>query len=326
MPSKEAKHNKIFSLVLMSGAFFLGFGLAFLIIKSSPKLVKEIRNPEGYRFISPLLECDGDGTSSDHNLLKIKKSINNVVNKKDPDISLISVYYRDLNNGPWFGINEDELFSPASLLKVPMLITYLHKSEHEPEILQSTFVYEDLPDLDQNILPEQTLAQGQSYTIEDLLVRMILYSDNAAGALLSSKVDYAGFMHLFDYMGIDISASSPDDYGNIISVKEYAAFFRILYNASYLNKEMSEKALELLSRVEYAEGLVAGLPPDVMVSHKFGERTYNSGEKQLHDCGIVYAPGHPYLLCLMTRGTNFGSLSKVIREISSVTYQNTINN
>ncbi len=31
--------------------------------------------------------------------------------------SHISVYFRDLNNGPWFGINEKEEFSPASLLK-----------------------------------------------------------------------------------------------------------------------------------------------------------------------------------------------------------------
>ena len=37
----------------------------------------------------------------------------------------ISVYFRDLNNGPLFGINEKERFTPASLLKVPLMIAVL---------------------------------------------------------------------------------------------------------------------------------------------------------------------------------------------------------
>jgi hypothetical protein len=42
---------------------------------------------------------------------------------------------------------------------------------------------------------------------------------------------------------------------------------------------------------------------------------------QLHDCGIIYYPGNPYLLCVMTRGTDWSALEKTIQTISAMTYK-----
>ena len=108
-----------------------------------------------------------------------------------------------------------------------------------------------------------------------------------------------------------------------MSVEEFATFFRVLYNATLLSKDMSEKALDLLARAEFKEGLVEGVPASVTVAHKFGERVFGSnGEiKELHDCGIVYYPEHPYLLCVMTKGSSFEYLDDGIREISHIVYE-----
>jgi len=97
----------------------------------------------------------------------------------------------------------------------------------------------------------------------------------------------------------------------------------MLYNASYLNKELSEKALQYLSEVDFKQGLVSGVPQGIVVAHKFGEKVFGSSAeiKQLHDCGIVYYPRHPYLLCVMTRGASFEYLDDTIRQISSLVYQ-----
>ncbi len=86
---------------------------------------------------------------------------------------------------------------------------------------------------------------------------------------------------------------------------------------------MSEKALNLLSQVKYTNGLVKGINnPNIIVSHKFGERTYeDTGEKQLHDCGIVYIPQNPYLVCIMTRGNDFSKLSASIVKLSDLIYR-----
>jgi hypothetical protein len=63
------------------------------------------------------------------------------------------------------------------------------------------------------------------------------------------------------------------------------------------------------------------LPKSLAVAHKFGERELPNGIKQLHDCGIVYLPKHPYLLCIMTRGTDYDRLSTVISTISKKIYE-----
>jgi hypothetical protein len=86
---------------------------------------------------------------------------------------------------------------------------------------------------------------------------------------------------------------------------------------------MSEKALHLLSQVKYKDGLVKGINnPIINIAHKFGERTYDgSNEKQLHDCGIVYLPNKPHLVCIMTRGSDFSKLNNTIVELTKVVYK-----
>ncbi len=89
-----------------------------------------------------------------------------------------------------------------------------------------------------------------------------------------------------------------------------------------MKKVLSEKALEFLSDVEFTKGLVAGVPKNIAVSHKFGERSIIDSEdiKQLHDCGIIYYPDRPYLLCVMTRGKNLDVLTDNVRVISYLVY------
>ena len=162
---------------------------------------------------------------------------------------------------------------------------------------------------------------NQKYTVDELIRRMIVYSDNMAYNLLNDNVNGSVVMSVYNDLGVDISSAQANPNGNIISVTGYSSFFRILYNSSYLNRDMSEKALKYLSQSVFTQGLVAGVPNDIVVSHKFGERQYlDTGEKQLHDCGIIYDPDTPYLLCVMTRGNNFSNLISTIKNISNMVY------
>ena len=150
---------------------------------------------------------------------------------------------------------------------------------------------------------------------------MIIYSDNADYELLLDNIDNTKIFNVYQDLDVDISKAQNDPNGNIITVEDYASFFRILFNASYLNQSMSEKALKLLSQSQYYDGLVAGIPKEITVAHKFGERQFlPSKEKQLHDCGIVYLPNKPYLLCVMSRGSDFNQAANFIKEVSQTVY------
>lgn len=286
-----------------------------------------VRKNFNYKYINPILECNSD-ISLNSKLTPIKESIESIINQEvsKKNITFASIYYRDLNNGPWFGINEKEYFSPASLIKVPILIAYLKKAETDPSLLQKKLTVSDNPETGnniQNIKPSVATVVKQEYTIEKLLEEMIIYSDNNAYNTLAENLTGDEIMKVYQDLDIDISKAFENPNGNIITVKNYASFFRILYNGSYLNNEMSEKALKLLNQVEYKDALVAGVPKDIMVSHKFGERKYlDTNEIQFHDCGIVYFPKKPYLLCVMTKTTqNANKAINFIKEISQVVYR-----
>lgn len=285
--------------------------------------IKEIRQ-SGYNFINPLLECEAGGEIPILKLAesKMKKLIQDEIIDKNSDID-ISLYYRDLKNGPWFGINEQVQYSPASLLKVPLMITYLKYSQDNPDILKREILFDKISEeFSQQVRPSEYIQIGKSYTVEQLIDSMIKYSDNEATNLLFRNINPNDLNLVFSDLGISV----PDiyDINNAMSVKDYSSFFRILYNSSYLNRGMSEQSLAILASSEYDDGLVAGVPTNILVSHKFGERESltkdNKIIKQLHDCGIVYHPTRPYLICIMTKGDDFVKLSGVISDISKVIY------
>lgn len=283
--------------------------------------LKEVRE-SGYKFISPLLECEtGQNYYKLNGLDSLQTEVESFVAKEkgSNNITDAAVYFRDLNNGPWFGVNEHTAFSPASLLKLPVMMAYYKKAESDPQFLTKRVTYEAKDALlNQNITPKDSIQIGKSYTFEDLLERMMIYSDNAALTLLEDNIE----PQLIDKVTLDLGVETANDSSPIdfMSVKGYAGLFRILYNASYLNKEYSEKTLQILSKSDFNKGIVAGLTPDVTVSHKFGERQLDTSSFQLHDCGIVYFKKGPYLLCIMSRGNSMQNLEQFINRVSSITY------
>ncbi len=155
-------------------------------------------------------------------------------------------------------------------------------------------------------------------------LKIIINATNALTSLAGEDIFNETLADL-DLPAID--EHTPTDF---ISPRMYSRVFRALYNASYLPSTVSESALDLLSKTTFTEGLVAGVPEGITVSHKFGERSLkvkndnslaSDTVNELHDCGIVYAPNNPYLLCVMTKGNDFSALQGVIKDISQITWE-----
>jgi len=271
---------------------------------------------------NPLLACETHVTAQRNEFYSLKKTLTEYIEKSVQEGSMthMSVYFRDFLSGAWTGIEEKETFSPASLLKVPMAMAIFSLAQNDPTILQKELIYTQIYDpIQPYYKPEKRLELGMNYTVEGLVYRMIVYSDNEAMDMLRENYDTA----LFDGVYEDIGMEVPNDENpeNFMTVKAYASFFRILYNASYLNKEYSEKLLDLLTKITFANGIRAGVPENIVVAHKFGERLFTDEDiAQLHDCGIVYHPKTPYLLCIMTRGKNYDILTEKIRQVSKLTW------
>lgn len=288
--------------------------------KQKPSTVRQ----KGLRFTSPLLDVElPEGTSIRNEPIPFKYKIKSFVDilVKNGRVKNVSVYYRDLNDGPWFGINEKQEFDAASIMKVPVMIAWLKKAENDPKVLKRVFTYDGSRDMSASQItrPKETLSPGGGYAVEELLHYMLNYSDNNATMLLYENLGAAEINDVLDSMDV---TNNPHDESNFISAHGYSGFFRILYNAAYLNREMSEKALQLLTLQDFPQGIAAGVPPGIPIAAKFGEQVSgrHGEEKQLHEFGIIYHPKGPYILGIMTKGDDFGRQAEVIRNISAMVY------
>jgi beta-lactamase class A len=196
-------------------------------------------------------------------------------------------------------------------------MTVLREAERTPEMMVERVPVDPRDQYaSQNIPPKQPLSPGE-YTVKELLERAIVYSDNVATLALADHLKQGEISTTMSAFGFNEQSN-----GTLASPRAYSSIFRALFNSSYLTRERSKYALELLSRTDFRDGLVAGVPAGLSVAHKFGERRRaETGEVQMHDCGIVYHPARPYFLCVMTRGRELEALASVIRDLSRKTYE-----
>ena len=284
----------------------------------------EMRLGNQYKFINPLLDCTDLKPTSIPKIKKIGALVDSTIMhyKSTDEIEEISFYVRDMDNGPWYGVNEDKKYIPASLLKLPTMIALLLEAQEDPDLLSLQVYYEQPAESMVVLTTDSThIIPGHIYTIDELLQYMISNSDNEARLLLLNYISDSVLMYVYYELGLSIEGHT--DFEEFISAKDYAAFFRVLYNATLLNKTMSQKALYYLSTSSFHDGLEAGIPEDVVIAHKFGERGFpNNPLKYLHDCGIVYKDGNPYLICVMTKGKNMKKQKKIIADISKIVFDN----
>jgi beta-lactamase class A len=204
-----------------------------------------------------------------------------------------------------------------------MMMAYLKLLERDPAAAAAEIPYErKQSQAVQGTVIAHPLVVGEHYAPNTLLERMITESDNESAYLLYRFVGDELAGEVYTELGLPVPFANQD-YN--VRVRDYATFFRILYNATYLSPESSERALELLTRSDFDKGISAGIPAGIPIANKFGERDYGrAGDSQLHDCGIVYAPKRPYMLCIMTQGSGIERLSEVIRDISAAVYEYSI--
>jgi beta-lactamase class A len=316
------------------GAVMAGLCTYFFFLPSSqmPRVVREsdFASSTGYEFTDPLITVStGSANSPDYAALQAQ--VQDYLNKQEQTggLASASVRFSDIEATESFTINPDEEYDPASLTKIPLAMAYYDLAESDPSVLSQTIYYSGTPDLDANEQIESStqLTPGQTYTVEEMIEHMIKYSDNNAEQLLADHLSQIGQLNvlstLYDDLGIEPDTSTPDN----TTVGSYSLFLRVLFNATYLDRDYSEQLLQLLSEGDFAQGIRAGVPSSVPVAEKFGDARIPNAQgvqvgAELQNCGIIYYPDHPYILCIMTKGASVADLEQTIAGVSKLIYQN----
>lgn len=261
--------------------------------------IKKEPSMDQFKSEYPLIDISRNLIPQEHfinTLQPVRDYLNELVEKNAPNH--ISIYLEYLNTGANISINQDLRIFPASLIKVPLALAVMKKVEKGDWSLTNELVVmkEDRDylwgDMHKNPI-------GTRVTIENLLEEMLINSDNTAYRMFYRNLSMDELQDVLYATGLEDLFNEEGK----ITAKEYTRLFRVLYVSSYLNRENSEKILDLLSKTSYDEYLGQGVPDTVTFSHKIGE---NDEEGVVLDSGIIYVENRPYLFSMLIDYKNSG--------------------
>lgn len=286
---------------------------------------KNIQSPfENFQILFPLIDPARSIVEQKYfftTIEPIRKEMKAIVEKYEREGNSIGIYFEFLNTGANISINQDTRFWPASLSKMPTVFATMKKVEQEEWKLSNEMVLFS-EDKDEKFGELYKKTVGTRFTIEELLKETLINSDNTSHRILVRNLTSENYTDMFEALGMqDLFDENYD-----ITAKEYSRIFRALYNASYLDRENSQKILTWLSQSEFNTFLNAPIPDDVLFSHKIGEAFDN---KVFLDSGIVYVPNRPYLITVMIKVGDKYSIEKaqeIMVELSKAAYTYVANN
>lgn len=270
---------------------------------------------EKYSLVNPASAVQIDSDVQPQNLIlhyqdlkpMIELEISKVATSSD-----VGIFLQDTKTGAWLGLNERDGFFPASLLKVPLMMATLKKVERG-ELQLTDKVTLRTEDLNSESGDLYLKGVGATLTVWDLLKYMILSSDNTAKNAIKRELLPVEINAVFEHVGI----ANPYNVNEspLITPRGFSRLFKSLYLSSFLTPELSQRALDLTTDTQVESLISAGVPSEVQVAHKYGERPDGLG-----DCGIVYHPQNPYYLCIMTKNIEPMTAKELITTISRVVY------
>ncbi|MCD4783998.1 MAG: class A beta-lactamase-related serine hydrolase [Candidatus Eremiobacteraeota bacterium] len=257
------------------------------------------------------------------------EKLQKVVEKASEEMGggILSVGYENFTTGEKFFFNKDHIFPAASIVKVPILLEYFHQVE------QGDLKPDEIKKLEKSdkvggagVLFE--LHDGLKFTLQDLVVLMIVVSDNTASNMMLDRLGmdeinaYMRTLGLSDtVIGRKFMIDPKTKFSkNFTSVQDMVKLYEKLYRGEILNGENTKEAVEILSRQQYREKIPLLLPKKTKVAHKTGEIT---GVR--HDCAMVLHDEKPYTLCILTEELpDVIKADRIIAELSLAFFNETL--
>lgn len=207
-----------------------------------------------------------------------------------------SFYFEYLFTGSSVRIDasEDDGIVAASLVKLPIVMN-LYRAVELGRLQLNQEVEIQAEWLDKGFGDLWKQGAGTKITLQQAAQLALQQSDNTAVRVIQESVVPVMAEGEFALQVLDVDHVVGGDLRTKIRAKEYSSILKCLYLACFVNEDHSQQILRDLTQTSFSDRIPAGVPKDVLVAHKIG--VY--GDEADSDCGIVYLPNRPYLLCIM---------------------------
>ncbi len=253
------------------------------------------------------------------NFTSLRADLRAYVKNADADSATLGVYFEYLGSGSSIGVNDTETFATASLIKVPVVMA-VYKEIENGRLNLDQQVTITTGDLDEHSGQLYKRGSGTQLTLREIIELTLVESDNTAFTMLLRLVGGDNLTQVYNALDV---VRTVEEKQLKITPKHYASIIRSLFLSSYLTRQSSSEILSILTRTSQRDLLQSGVPENIKVAHKYGlvVDDINSDNDTLSDCGIIYVPKRPYLLCVMVKKHPEDVSKKYIHEISQMVYE-----
>lgn len=311
------------------GLVAVGGILGALLLIGVGYRIAQLRDRDNHTMRYPLLDISVNNPKTEGNILNFDPLRHDIKQYLASLNTPHSFYFEYLPNGISIRDGEDKTTIAASLMKAPIVMDLYRLAENNKLDLRQTITIQPS---DINTDPEYgnpqdlsttDLAAGQTITYRQAAYLALHDSNNTAINIIKRTISPLVTDDNDVVFSLDISytntGSDPSTRIFQIGSRSYSSILKCLYFSCFLTPQDSQEVLtDLIGSAGQSE-LPAGVPQGVQVAHKIG-----SAQNRQSDCGIVYQPQRPYLVCVMffpTQNTTaidtspyFQKLSKMISD------------
>lgn len=241
----------------------------------------------------------------------VSKELNAYIKKSGGTISL---EYQDLITDETFQMKHTTGYMAASTIKLPLAMYIMELADQGKIDLAQKLTYKKHHYIGGSGVIQKD-KKGTTYTIQDLVKKAMIYSDNIAYNMLKEKVGQKNYVAYMKNLGA--SYSSPNALDKT-SAQDLVLYAKHLYDYSQKSAN-GEVLVGYLQQTIFNETIPKGVE-GLKTAHKVGMIPMY---KVSNDVAIVYDQ-NPFALAVMTNGLTYEKSKKVIADISTIIFTNHI--
>lgn len=235
----------------------------------------------------------------------------------------IGFYYENMTDGDTLTYNSSEVFTAASVIKVPLFM-YIAKLVNEGKLSWDQQVIVRDEDKKPSCGALLSLSGDIKVDIESLCRLMITLSDNTATNMLIRAAGMENLRKGFKDMGLskteiqrelfDDSASAAG-LDNYICPEEIAMLLKEVYRREFVSPDISEKIESVMLLQQIRHKIPGYIGRKKKIANKTGEDSNTT-----HDAAIVFAQ-KPFVLVITSNDTDVAETERFIRQIALELYR-----
>jgi len=233
---------------------------------------------------------------------------------------IVSVVYIDLVTNQHLKINANQLYNPASLIKLPIIVETFSQQG------RGYFSWTDEIVLKQSDVQKGSgklshFPPGTSRTIYELSDLMMVHSDNTATKLLIDILGAKAITAQMKKMGLKKTELKSS---NLLNAKglnyttpwDMSYLLKMIFERKVVSRTASLSILNIMMKQNYRWGIPKHLPKTLRIANKTGSLSHEA-----HDVGIVYYKDSPYMVAIFLSGAGaFTKGKELVSEISKIIY------